>query len=104
MRPPEIDAGNGEPEKRQIAGAGDGASRGAAFAFGAEPAVPIDDVAHEIVGGRLSAEDLAVVGVYENGIVAAEIDRHRRGGIGLTIIIAGRASGLAARTLAISSS
>ena len=56
VRPPEIDAGNGEPEKRQIAGAGDGACRGAAFAFGAEPAVPIDDVAHEIVGRRLSAQ------------------------------------------------
>ena len=55
LRPPEIDAGDGKPEKGQIAGAGDGASGGAAFAFGAEPAVPIDDVAQKIMRRRLSA-------------------------------------------------
>ena len=48
-RPPEIDSGDGKPEKGQIAGAGDGAGGGSAFAFRAEPAVPIDDVVKPVV-------------------------------------------------------
>ena len=55
VRPPEINSGDGEPEKRQVACAGDGLPDGAALAFRSQPTVPIDDFMEQVVRRRQAA-------------------------------------------------
>ena len=74
VRPPEINAGDGEPEERQVASAGDCLPDGAAFVVHSQPTVPIDDFMEEVVGRRQAAQQFAGVRIDENCILAAEID------------------------------
>ena len=74
LRPPEINAGDGEPEKRQVACAGDGLPDGAALAVRSQPTVPIDDFMEEVVRRRQAAQQFAGVRIDENCILTAEIN------------------------------
>src|SRR5215468_3927804 len=100
MRPPKIDAGDSEPEKRQVASAGDGLPDGTLLTVHPEPTVPIDDLMEHIVRRRQATQQFAGIRINKNGVLSAKIDNDGSGGIRLTVITAGRASGLLSRILA----
>src|SRR5215470_18599825 len=83
MRPPKIDAGVSEPEKRQVASAGDGLPDGTLLAVHPEPTVPIDDFMEHIVRRRQATQQFAGIRIDKNGVLSAKIDNHRSGGIRL---------------------
>src|SRR5882672_5229354 len=74
VRPPEINAGDGEPEERQVASAGDGLPDGPTLAFGSQPTMPIDDFMEHVVRRRQAGQQLAGVRTDENRILTAEIN------------------------------
>jgi hypothetical protein len=82
-RHPEVEAGDGEDEKGEVADAVDEFAGGAAVAGEGEEAMPVHHHVHEIVdGGGGGFLDGAGVGVDEDGVVAAERDRDGVAGIG----------------------
>src|SRR5262245_26356637 len=83
MRPPKIDASDREPEKRQVASAGDGLADGAVLAFGSQPTMPIDDFMEHVVSRRQAAQQFASIRVNKNGVLSAKIDDDRSGGVQL---------------------
>ena len=72
MRPPKIDAGDGEPEKRQVASAGDGLADGAALALGSQPTMPIDDFMEHVVRRRQAAQQFAGVRIDKNCVLSCQ--------------------------------
>ena len=73
-RPPEIDSGNRQPEKREVASTGDGARGDTAFVLRAEPAVPIDDVVKPVMQFRFRAEDHSGIWIHVGCAFTTEAD------------------------------
>ncbi len=73
-RPPEIDSGKRQPEKREVASTGDGARGDTAFALRAEPAVPIDDVVKPVMQFRFRAEDHPGIWIHVGCAFTTEAD------------------------------
>jgi hypothetical protein len=80
------------------------AHRGAALAFDAKPAVPVDNIAQKIVSRRLAPRISPLYGLRKTVLSRPRVTPTDALVSDFTVIIAGCALGLTARILAISSS